>query len=324
MKIKKLILTNLVLLLFISVFLVFLTQFPLTSVADFSSINNENDSRLSAYVDHGPIDIQNDTALASFSNSGSGASGDPYIIDNYNITHPSSNGITISGITQYATIRDNLIRVSDAGIFLDGVTSGLVSVVDNIAIFCDRGIELSDSPNTLVSGNNCSYSTSIGIYVDYSPHCEIFDNTCDGNWQGIRVYLSNNCTVKGNTVTNGQFGIEFESSESAWIEDNFCTDNVQEAVSLDNGCHYSTITLNYCSNNFQGFLLDSSEELTITRNTCTLNGGEGLYLLNTYFCLVTHNNFSWADTGLLLFYVDNTTLSNNLILNNGFGNISVI
>ncbi|NPD90315.1 MAG: hypothetical protein HGN29_16505 [Asgard group archaeon] len=286
MKIKKIISTNIVFLLFISTFVVFLTQSSQPSIADFSSNNSAADSKLAAYVDRGHIYIENDTALAFFSNSGSGAAGDPYVIDNYNITSSNSNGITITGISQYVSIRDNLIQVSDSGIFLDGVTSGLVSIVNNTAVLCDIGIELSDSPNMLVSDNNCSSSSSIGIYLDYSPHCEVFDNTCDGNWLGMRVYLSNNCTVKGNTVSNGEFGMEFETSESAWIEDNFCANNVQAAITFDNGCHYSTLTLNYFSNNFQGMYLDSSEELTITRNTCSVNGGEGLFLLNTVFCLL--------------------------------------
>ena len=319
MKLKKIISINLVFLLFIGIFVVFLTQSSQPSIADFSSSNSGNDSQFSAYVDRGHIYIENDTALAFFSNSGTGASGDPYIIDNYNITSTISNGITITGISQYVSIRDNLIRVSDSGIFLDGVTSGLVSVLDNTAIFCDIGIELSDSPNMLVSGNNCSFSSSIGIYLDYAPHCDVFDNTCDGNWRAMRIYISNNCTVKGNTVINNEYGMAFETSESAWIEDNICTGNTNEAIDFSNGCHYSTVTLNYCSNNFQGLHLADSEELTITRNSCILNGGEGLFLLNTVFCLVTYNSFVYSDTGLYLFEVDNTTLSNNHVVNNNFG-----
>lgn len=319
MKIKKITSTNLIFLLFFSLFVVFLTQSSQSTIAAFSSSNNANDSQFSAYEDWGHIYIENNTALADFSNSGTGAPGDPFIIDNYNITSTNSNGITITGISQYVSIRDNLIQVSDSGIFLDGVPSGLVSVIDNIAIFCDIGIELSDSPNMLVSGNNCSYSSSIGIYLDYAPHCEVFDNTCEGNWRAMRVYISNNCTVKGNTVTNNEYGMFFETSESAWIEDNICTGNTNEAIDFSNGCHYSTVTLNYCSNNFQGLHLDSSEELTITRNTCLVNGGEGLFLLNTAFCSVTYNDFVYADTGLYLFEVDNTTLSNNHVVNNNFG-----
>ncbi|MCG3221567.1 MAG: hypothetical protein H7641_09320, partial [Candidatus Heimdallarchaeota archaeon] len=98
MKIKKLISTNLVLLLFIGMFVIFLTQSSQTTLADFSSINDDCDTNF-AYVDWGHIYIENDTALAYFANSGSGSPGDPYVIDNYNITSDNSNGITITGIS---------------------------------------------------------------------------------------------------------------------------------------------------------------------------------------------------------------------------------
>ncbi len=304
--------------------LMLLACFLITSLTQSSTIliaENDTNYDLSTinYIDSGPIIINNDADLLSAQNGGDGSSGNPYLISNYNITAPTNNGIYITGTTLYFKIETNLIQASDTGIVIDTVAVGTALVTQNIVISSDIGIKVLDTPNILISFNNCTLNANQGIYLDGSPHCEVLNNTCNNNWWGVGIYNSNNCTVSNNTASYNEYGMEFDTSESAWIEQNTVTSNTNEGIYLNNPCHYSTFTKNYCYENFIGISIDDSNEVSVIDNTCIAHGGEALYILRSNYPLATLNTLSFADTGLAISRVENGTFSNNIIRNSTFG-----
>ena len=57
------------------------------------SINVNSRISLTQYIDHEPIFVENDTALADVASSGSGTSTHPYIIENLRISNFTDGGI---------------------------------------------------------------------------------------------------------------------------------------------------------------------------------------------------------------------------------------
>ncbi len=291
-----------------------------TTIAySLDQIDNEN--RLSYSPQRGAIEILNDTALAAFSlGDGTGESNNPYVINDYNISANSENGIYVTGTTKYFVIEYNYIILVDICIFIDSVPSGTALIANNIMGEASIGIYLQNTPNILISDNTCLDFSDNAIKLEYSPHCEILDNTCQWAWDGIVLLFSSDCTIDGNTIyTSYNNGLVLHKSESAWISYNTITLSTDNGIFIDDLCNYTTVTQNNVDNNWVGIITDRSDDLTITRNSLNNNGGEGLYLLNSNYLLVTHNEIDNSDTAILLYYCENGTISNNICEGSAIG-----
>jgi len=115
----------------------------------------------------------------------------------------------------------------------DGTTSG-VTATDN-----GGGIIYDNSSGVTVANSTSSDNVILGIIIDSRagvPNADnrIVDNTAEGNgFFGAAVFLSNNSTVAGNTLTENTFGIfAYGTSDSAFVN-NDATNNSAVGLALE-------------------------------------------------------------------------------------------
>jgi len=247
--------------------------------------------------------------------SGSGTSGDPYIISNWDIQPDSSEyGIRILSTTAYFKIRNVRIHdgVSYSGVRFYNVNHG---TVENCQIYNNKvGIGIIDSYNCLVQNNDIyTCPTDAGISLSGGgPHtirankifncfkgltsqqcngCTIqnnqvyIDDGCPGNetqMSGIIVGYSSGNTVSGNIIYNlyeKWSGLALENEVSDYVSDNQiydCGHGIRIADSHGNTLVGNTLWDN--KRNF-GFTQSSLDEYSNTIGTSNTVNGKPIYFL---------------------------------------------
>ncbi len=159
----------------------------------------------SSLTPHDPISITSDSDFEVF--PGSGTVEDPYVIEGYNITTISDEGIYISGTTKYFIVRNCYVDAESIGIYIYDVADGTATVINN----------------------TCSnYSDNdYGILLSYSGSSTIANNTCNRNYRGIYFEDSDFCVVTYNLLRENEgYGVYFwYGSDSNLIHHNTFVDN---------------------------------------------------------------------------------------------------
>jgi parallel beta-helix repeat protein len=134
------------------------------------------------------------------------------------------------------------------------------------------GVELDETNNTAVLGNNITATYSIGIYLFSSSN----NNSVSGNnvanfasGAGIAIVSSNNNSVSGNNITaNNDFGIGIylgSSSNNSIGGNNIANGNI--GINLfDSSSNNNVNGNNITANSWAGIELDSSNDNTIYHN----------------------------------------------------------
>jgi len=135
--------------------------------------------------------------------SGSGTSGDPYIISDLIIDAANDGScILIGNSSVYFTIENSKLLNSGSGSM-------------------DAGIKLDSVDNALLSGNNCS-NNQCGISLYLSDNNDIIENTLHENYYGVCLNDSDTNTISENTfVDNTEYALE-ENSVGNTFENNYC------------------------------------------------------------------------------------------------------
>lgn len=241
--------------------------------AEQSKVTEINEEALNALVDHGPINIEYDSNFTDYGFPGAGTSGDPYRIENYNITVSSEYPIVFGGdTTKYFVVQDCFLKTdTNIGIYLGkyaDMADGTVNILNNVIITEDNiGIEMNGGNHSLISGNTftCydtgimiygpSYFTTIsnniintmvyetGIVIENSANNLITKNVITGGWQGIHLYNSIGSAVTHNNCSDIQFSIVIEYGNEIQVTNNrlFMSDNT--GMRIDN-CDNSIFTNN--------------------------------------------------------------------------------
>lgn len=134
------------------------------------------------YISHPAIVIHSDNDFGNYSLPGIGTPHDPVIIENYNITTTSDKAISIVNTTRYFVIRNCYLN---AKIYLYNISYGTGKI----------------------DSNNCSTTSSMGIWGKYSDGVEIVNNTCNDHYfYGILLKYCNNVTVNENICERNSKG----------------------------------------------------------------------------------------------------------------------
>ena len=214
---------------------------------------------------HNPIEITSDSDFEVF--PGTGTEEAPYIIDGYNITSTSQNGIYINGTTKYFIVRNCYIDAVKYGIYIFNVADGTATVINNT---CSDNVE--------------------GILLHKSGGSIVVNNTCRNNYYGLCLWFSGSSTVANNTCnSNYHYGIMLSFSGSSTIANNTCSNNINWGGIVFEESGSSTVANNTCSNNRGGFYLSGSGSSTIINNICINNSDDGIYLAFSAFCVITYN-----------------------------------
>jgi len=272
-------------------------------------------------VPRDPIVIVNDDNFTDYGFLGSGSSGEPYIIENYEIITSNDTGIYINGTTKHFVVRNCYVHAYWDGIVIEYAAEGTVSIT-NTTCSNNRGdgIRVFYSNNATLTNNICNnnyYWRSKGISLSHSLGSTVINNTCNINvWYGIFVRYSPETILINNTCQANAIGIVLEYSIGASIINSICTNNYGVGINWAFGIRIMDsskiiVTDNNCSNNANtGLAISSSPEAVIINNVCNNN-----YL--------SHGLIDYLSHGLSLYYSAGATLINNTCNNNKYQGIFV-
>jgi parallel beta-helix repeat protein len=205
--------------------------------------------------------------------------------------------------------------VEDAGqVILVNCTNILV---ENLNLSnTDKGVELWETTNTTVAGNNITHGS--GIYVSLSSNNSISGNNIAANGgDGIHLHVSSNNSISGNNVENNGWGIDLYSSTNNSISGNNVTANNPCGIHLHSSSNNS-INGNNIANNEYGIHLNSSSNNGISENNVTANYLAGIFL-NTYSLnnSIIRNNMIRNRHGILLISSSNNIITGNVFTGDG-------
>lgn len=233
------------------------------------------------FTSRGEIYIWNDDfILANGVSSGTGTSGDPYIIENWEIDGSVTGyGIIIEETDAYYTIRNCYVYEARD----ESASAGIILLLSNNATIenctiedCDIGISVDVCTNVVIDGceldQNGIEETGggdvffTGIEIISSDNIIVSSNEIINDYsESIRIWNSYDCVIESNIIFNGtEHGIDFSRSWNNIIRNNH---------------------ISYCLNGLKavgdsaGFM--PVEYNTIYNNTIENNVERGIYLYNT-------------------------------------------
>ena len=216
-------------------------------------------------------------------NSGSGAPGDPYVIDNWDITASTNHAITINNTRAYFEIRGCYLHGGSTnfwdGIIMTNVINGTIK--SNVIQGNYHGVHLDVSNWNIIHANNISDNSLDGVYLDGCHDDSITNNSIWKNaWNGIFLSISNNNIVMNNTCNSNSWdGIYLETSSFNQIFWNNCSWNKDDGIAMYWNCISNFVFQNVViSNTDYGCEVDGGGPPTcggniITENTFMLNHG---------------------------------------------------
>ena len=170
-----------------------------------------------------------------------------------------------------------------------------------------------------ISGFTVKEATSCwnaGIYLYYADYCNISNNNCSNNENGIYLRDSNNnCISNNNCFSNDDDGISLDYSNNNSISNNNCSNNEDYGIDLWYS-NNNSISNNNCLNNFEGIELSDSNNNSISNNNCS-NNGAGIWLEDSSNNSISNNNCSNNWAGILLLDSNNNKLKGNVMVENG-------
>ncbi len=151
-----------------------------------------------AYEAHFPIVIDSNDDFTAWDFSGSGTNGDPYIIEDLNITADGSC-ISISATSVFFVIRDCYLESGwySSAIHLNQVAFGRVERCK--IVHSDYGLRLVQSSDCTID-NITAYNCDDGVYIHRSHRISISNSRIFSNTRGIDVEWSGNCSFVGNKI----------------------------------------------------------------------------------------------------------------------------
>ncbi len=276
----------------------------------------ENDNRPTSLelTPHDPISITSDGDFNDYSFLGIGTEEDPYVIEGYNITTTSTNGIYITDTTKHFVVRNCYIDAKYYGIYITNVADGTATIINNTCNNNDYGIRLYFSGSSTINNNTCN-NNDYGIWLSYSGSLMVANNTCNSNFAGIMLELSDSSTVANNTCDNNYYGISLSYSGISTVINNTCNNNYRGINLLSSGS--STIVNNTCSDNYrEGILLEVSGSSTVANNTCSNNYWDGISLSYSGSSIVANNTFTNCGLNIYGYTLDaylSYTVENNWV-----------
>jgi parallel beta-helix repeat protein len=299
-------------------------------------------------VSRGPIHIVENVGFTpenGVNGGGSGTAGDPYIIENWDISAENENGIWIENTTAHFIIRN--CRVHDGrdnnnfGILFENVVNGEIDnvVSDNngsgIVLYWDshnntitnsivknnswRGLWFTGSPNNYLRNNTCennAYNFGVWAYDNFYQFYQDIDNSNEVNGKPIYYIIEQeNLTFDGDVMDIGYLGLV--SCENILVK-NLNMSNVHHGVLLAN-TSYSTVTNCNFSNTWWSVDLNASSKNIIKNCTSSNNAYAGVALYWSDNNLVTNFIAEGSDRGIWLHNSYNNTIRDCTVENNHLG-----
>lgn len=266
-----------------------------------------------SYSPHDPIFIDSDDDFTAYGFPGTGTEIDPYIIENYNITTATENGISIKSTSEYFIIRECYISASENnknGIRLADIAPGSAKIVNN----------------------TISNSGYMGLYLYKSDYIVINNNTFSNN--GLQISYSYSTVIRFNDFINDGLSLhpqDIETAENYIISNNTINGKIlgwfisQQELSITSSLYGQLFLIN-CSNciiSNQNMIYTTeridcvwSNNLIFSNN---INCNSFLYVRYSTNAIITNNSFSTYDGRVSLYNSDNAMIKNNTFNNTKSG-----
>ncbi|HEX9339635.1 MAG TPA: NosD domain-containing protein [Thermoplasmata archaeon] len=269
-----------------------------------------------SYPPHLPIHIEGDRNFSSTNGvvRGTGAPADPFIIEHWDISAASGDGIFVRNTTASFVIRNvtvhSGVNSSNDGVVLCNVTNARIestTATDNF-----HGIHVERSMGLLLINNTVSSDWN-GFYLDSVSNVTLRGNLAEQNSDGVHILLSTSVVATENRFLRNVWGIDLETaSDNITLENNEFSQNgigisAQYQLSAivisrnvlvghDFGLWIGqtkngTITDNTISDGRDGIAIWESDGLVIARNSIARNNRSGLSIVSSARISVYHNNF---------------------------------
>ncbi|MBD3406330.1 MAG: hypothetical protein GF411_09490 [Candidatus Lokiarchaeota archaeon] len=331
MKHKFLLVCTLGILLFITP----LSFFGSQAISPITTTQQESTSYSLSYTSHDPIVITCEQDFIDLGFSGAGINGDPYIIQNLEITNDSIC-INITDTRVYFEILDCVISAPSSssahGIFLDNVTH---ATIENCVVTShENGIHITEAEGTILNNNTCSQNGNNGIHIYSSDNSIVTNNTAYqngvdgiyGQYSGFTQYVNNTAEdstkngftirsgygseiINNTVVDNSDIGIECKQSDYCVIENNTVLNN---KYGIDfHGNDYCEIKGNTLSGqSVRAFHIEMISNSLFSNNTVLHSGDHGINLWYSVDVVFMNNLFRWnGDHGI---FINNST---NVVVN---------
>ncbi|MDO8805385.1 MAG: NosD domain-containing protein, partial [Elusimicrobiota bacterium] len=187
-----------------------------------------------------------------------------------------------------------------------------------------RGIDLWNSSNNILTGNNSYSNLSVGILIEYlsSNNTLTGNNSYSNSSHGIYFSDASSNTLTGNNAySNQQHGITLSGSSNNTLAWNSSYSNSSDGISLNNSSNNNTFSGNRSYTNAHGLFLAASSGNTLNGNNVYSNSAAGAFIepgANGTVFLV-NNFYSNGTYGLRLFDSINNTFSGGNIGYDGTG-----
>jgi len=294
----------------------------------FSSIVYVGTETNRGYEINEPIRIDNNIEFHNVATSegwnGSGTSGDPYIIENYEIDgNGTKDCFYIGNTTLYFILENNYFyNSSSAGLLLNNVRNGHIknnNFTDN-----HNGIQLNNSHYNTIHENKIA-NNDRGIFMDYSENNTIDDNYIKENVFGIWLRGENhNNLVSNNTLADGSYGFEagvwdMPGSKGNTLIGNTIMNYSSYGIEMTYQSSDNEILLNTIYNNTIG-IKQHWVNNHIHNNTIENNTDDGIQLRGSDKNLIEHNNIANNSRRGIWFWASNDNkIRKNNIMNNSEG-----
>jgi parallel beta-helix repeat protein len=194
----------------------------------------------------------------------------------------------------------------------------------------------SSNNNTLTNNTANSNEKHMGIYLYDSDNNRLIRNTANYNdWEGIRLYYSNNCLIESNEVyynfnltEDTGTGVLLWTSSNTTITNNTARHNMYGVYIHDAASNNTVINNTASENDVHGIALYKSSDALIYNNTANNNDYHGIFLGDSPTENITiRNNTASHNTyhGIFstLYYTaaapTNLTITGNTLVDNGVG-----
>ncbi len=278
-------------------------------------IKKQPDFEYSGSTPHATIDILSDDDFVTQAWPGAGIEGNPYLIENLNITGGSDDPcISISDTRAFFKIKNcTLIGPNnDPCIQLDNATNGEIVDCEFIDSWMAIGAFTSADINVT---NNWFNNTFNGIALR-GPRMIIKNNLMEGTGQSrIDLNDATNSTIFNNTLlemANG-YGIDVDDSDNVMVTNNTC-----DGIPIAFWCHGTSKNCVFANNSaydcrLYGFR-EEADWTYILHNNITLTSKEGIFLGGDR-CTIAGNFISQTSDGIYTYGLHETIENNTFYMN---------
>jgi len=261
------------------------------------------------------IEITHDDNFTTLGYPGDGSPGDPYRIENFNITGGIADLINIRNTRKHFIIQNCTLHQSGGGYWpmtLANVSNAII--FDNEISNNFYSIYLYNCTNVMVQKNNIT-SNQFGILTTLSYDINILSNYIETVTDCFYASDSHDINIKHNNMNGSEDCIWTRDVNAVLFENNTIT---HSDLGLRISGYDIVIKNNLFVNDLLGLRTDSANDVLIFNNTFT-ECDFGLRLQGGSSQTIANNTISDCNTGIDVYHSPDNLLENNTVAGNAFG-----